>query len=98
MKNFVNFVSTDHYKSGVMGAEYLVSSGYKRIGFVGFIKDNTCSSQMYDEYCSCSISGNKNRTSKTTRNQLILTNSENAFIQEGGGVGVSHCCFRIFSN
>lgn len=52
MKNFVNFVSTDHYKAGVMGTEYLVSSGHQRIGFVGFIKDNTCSSQMYEGYCS----------------------------------------------
>ncbi|MCX7704890.1 MAG: GntR family transcriptional regulator [bacterium] len=52
MENFVNFVSTDHYKAGLMGAEYLISKGHTNIGFVGLIKDNTCSSQMYRGYCN----------------------------------------------
>lgn len=51
MDNFINFVSTDHYKIGVIGTECLVSSGHNRIGFIGLIKGNTCSLQMYEGYC-----------------------------------------------
>jgi len=47
---FINFVSTDHYKAGLTGAEYLVSRGHRSIVFVGLIKGNTCSYHMYEGY------------------------------------------------